>query len=97
VNGSTPLCLHRQILMPLGRETAKYSTRYRVDDTLENTLAKLKRELDRKDLIILSAMEHPVGEDSAWTEIYGIVTGQDVEDMLATEARMQKKGLYMKV
>ncbi|OUL37045.1 carbamoylphosphate synthase large subunit [Nostoc sp. T09] len=93
VNGSTPLCLQRHTLLGLGKEVAKYSSDYRMDGTLDSVLTTLKPELDRKDLIILSALEK-VKYGKIYTEIYGIVTGETIEEMQQIEQNLQRKGLH---
>jgi hypothetical protein len=93
VNGSTPLCLQRHTLLGLGKEVAKYSSDYRMDGTLDTILKTLKPELDRKDFIILSALEK-VKYGKIYTEIYGIVSGETVENMQQIEQNLQEKGLH---
>jgi hypothetical protein len=93
VNGSTPLCLQRHTLLGLGKEVATYSSDYRMDGTLDTILKTLKPELDRKDFIILSALEK-VKYGKIYTEIYGIVSGETVEDMQHMEQKLQEKGLH---
>jgi len=93
VNGSTPLCLQRHTLLELGKEVATYSSDYRMDGTLDSILATLKPELDRKDFIILSALEK-VKYGKIYTEIYGIVAGETVEDMQHIQQNLQSKGLH---
>ncbi|MFN6569178.1 carbamoylphosphate synthase large subunit [Nostoc minutum NIES-26] len=92
VNGSTPLCLQRHTLLGLGKEVAKYSSDYRMSGSLESVLATIKPELDRKDFIILSALE---GSEygKIYTDIYGIVTGKTIEQMQHIEHNLQNKGL----
>ncbi len=92
VNGSTPLCLQRHTLLGLGKEVAKYSSNYQIGGTLESMLVNLKSELERKDLIILSAKEL-IRYGKIYTEIYGIVTGETIEEMQHIEKKLQKKGL----
>ena len=92
VNGSTPLCLQRHTLLGRGKEGAKYSSDCRMDGTLESILVTLKPELDRKDLIILSALEK-VKYGKIYTEIYGIVAGEDMEEMQQIEQNLHSKGL----
>ena len=93
VNGSTPLCLQRNTLLGLGKEVAKYSSDYRMDGTLDSILMTLKPELERKDFIILSALEK-AKYGNIYTEIYGIVTGETIEDMQHIEQKLQDKGLH---
>ncbi|MBW4452329.1 MAG: ATP-grasp domain-containing protein [Nostoc indistinguendum CM1-VF10] len=92
VNGSTPLCLQRNTLLGLGKEVAKYSSDYRMEGTLDSILVTLKPELDRKDLIILSALEK-VKYGKIFTEIYAIVTGESIQEMQHIEHKLQDKGL----
>jgi hypothetical protein len=94
VNGSTPLCLQRHTLLGLGKEVAKYSTDYRMDGALDSILVRLKPELDRKDLMILSALEK-VKYGKIYTEIYGIVAGETIEEMQQIEQNLQNKGLQI--
>lgn len=94
VNGSTPLCLQRHRLLSLGKEVAKYSSDYRMDGTLDYILETLKPELERKDFLILSALEK-VKYGKIYTEIYGIVSGETIEDMQANEQKLQSKGLIL--
>ncbi|MBN3945840.1 MAG: ATP-grasp domain-containing protein [Nostoc sp. NMS7] len=92
VNGSTPLCLQRHTLLGLGKEVAKYSSNYRMEGTLDAILVTLKPELDRKDLMILSALEK-VKYGKIYTEIYAIVTGETIQEMQQIEEKLQNKGL----
>lgn len=92
VNGSTPLCLQRHTLLGIGKEVAKYSSDYRMDGTLESILVTLKPELERKDLIILSALEK-VKYGKIYTDIYGIVAGETLGEMQRIEQSLHKKGL----
>ena len=92
VNGSTPLCLQRHTLLGLGKEVAKYSSDYRMDGTLDSILVTLKAELNRKSFIILSALEK-VKYGKIYTEIYGIVAGETVEEMQHVEQNLHNKGL----
>lgn len=94
VNGSTPLCLQRHTLLGLGKEVAKYSGDYRMTGTLDSILVTLKSELDRKDFIILSALEK-VKYGKIYTEIYGIVAGETIATMQQIEQRLQEKGLQL--
>jgi hypothetical protein len=94
VNGSTPLCLQRHTLLGLGKEVASYSSDYRMDGTLDSILVSLKPELDRKDFIILSALEK-VKYGKIYTEIYGIVAGETIEQMQHIEQSLQDKGLQL--
>lgn len=94
VNGSTPLCLQRHTLLGLGKEVAKYSSDYRMDGTLDSILVSVKPEFERKDFIILSALEK-VKYGKIYTEIYGIVTGETVEEMQHIEQNLQNKGLQL--
>lgn len=93
VNGSTPLCLQRHTLLGMGKEVAKYSSDYRMDGTLDSILVTLKPELNRKDFMILSALEK-VKYGKIYTEIYGIVAGETIEEMQHVEQNLQKKGLH---
>ncbi|MBD2778459.1 ATP-grasp domain-containing protein [Iningainema tapete] len=92
INGSTPLCLQRHTLLSLGKEVAKYSSDYRMDGTLDSILVTLKPELERKDFMILSALDK-VKYGKIYTEIYGIVTGETVEEMQQIEQNLHRKGL----
>ncbi|MEH2006040.1 ATP-grasp domain-containing protein [Nostoc sp.] len=92
VNGSTALCLQRHTLLRLGKEVAKYSSSYRMEGTLDSILVTLKPELDRKDLLILSALEK-VKYGKIYTEIYAIATGESIEGMQHIEQKLQDKGL----
>jgi hypothetical protein len=94
VNGSTPLCLQRHTLLELGKEVAKYSSDYRMDGTLDSILVSLKPELDRKDFTILSALEK-VKYGKIYTEIYGIVAGETIEEMQHIEQNLHDKGLQL--
>jgi hypothetical protein len=93
VNGSTPMCLQRNTLLGLGKEVAKYSSDYRMDGTLDSILVTLKSELDRKDFIILSALEK-AKYGNIYTEIYGIVAGETLDEMQHIEQKLQDKGLH---
>jgi hypothetical protein len=92
VNGSTPLCLQRHRLLKAGKAVAKYSGDYRMNGTLDEILVTLKPELERKDFLILSALEK-VKYGKIYTDIYGIVAGADTQEMLLIEEKLQQKGL----
>lgn len=92
VNGSTPLCLQRHRLLKLGKGVAKYSGDYQMNGTLDEILVALKPELDKKDFLILSALEK-VKYGKIYTDIYGIVSGGDTKEMLLIEEKLQEKGL----
>jgi hypothetical protein len=94
VNGSTPLCLQRHTLLNLGKQVAKYSSDYCMNGTLDSICATLKSELERKDFLILSALEK-VKYGKIYTEIYGIVAGETIEDMQLIEQKLQSKGLCL--
>lgn len=93
VNGSTPLCLQRHSLLAIGKAVAKYSTDYRIDGTLDSILVTLKSELNRQDLIVLSALEK-AKYGKIYTEIYGIVAGETSEEIEEMERSLQQKGLH---
>ncbi len=94
INGSTPLCLQRHTLLKLGKEVAKYSSDYRMEGTLDSILATLKPELERKDFMILSALEK-IKYGKIYTDIYGIVTGETSEEMQQIEQNLHDKGLQL--
>jgi hypothetical protein len=95
VNGSTPLCLQRHTLLKEGKEVAKYYSDYRMSGTLDSILVSLKSELDNKDFMILSAQEL-VKYGKIYTEMYGIVTGETIDQMQHIEQKLQNKGLELK-
>jgi ATP-grasp domain len=92
INGSTPLCLQRHTLLPLNKAIAKYSSNYRMEGTLDSILTTLKQHLDRKDFMILSALEK-VKYGKIYTEIYGIVSGETLDDMQHIEHQLHHQGL----
>lgn len=94
INGSTPLCLQRHDLLKLNKAIAKYSSDYRMEGTLDAILTSLKPELERKDFLILSALEK-VKYGKIYSEIYGIVTGETLEEMQQIEHRLHGKGLQL--
>jgi hypothetical protein len=94
INGSTPLCLQRHTLLKLGKEVAKYSSDYRMEGTLDSILVTLKPELERKDFMILSALEK-IKYGKIYTDIYGIVTGETSEEMQQIEQNLHDKGLQL--
>jgi hypothetical protein len=94
INGSTPLCLQRHQLLKLNKAIAKYSSSYRMEGTLDEILTTLKFHLDRKDFLILSALEK-VKYGKIYTEIYGIVTGETREDMQQIERNLHTQGLHL--
>lgn len=94
INGSTPLCLQRHQLLKSGKAIAKYSSDYRMEGTLDAILATLKPELERKDFMILSALEK-VKYGKIYTGIYGIVTGESLKQMQQIEQSLHRKGLQL--
>ncbi|MBD2037075.1 ATP-grasp domain-containing protein [Leptolyngbya sp. FACHB-321] len=94
INGSTPLCLQRHQLLKQNKAIAKYSSDYRMNGTLDSILAALKTHLERKDLLILSALEK-VKYGKIYTEIYGIVAGETLQEMQQIEQTLHTKGLQL--
>lgn len=94
INGSTPLCLQRHTLLKLNKAIAKYSSGYRMEGTLDSILTALRPQLERKDLLILSALEK-VKYGKIYTEIYGIVAGETLQDMQQIEQSLHTKGLQL--
>lgn len=94
INGSTPLCLQRHQLLKHNKTVAKYSTDYKMEGTVDSILTALKPSLERRDFIILSALEK-VKYGKIYTEIYGIVTGETLQDMQQIEARLHNQGLQL--
>jgi len=92
VNGSTPLCLLRNTFLKAGKETARYTTGFYADLSLDRFRAAFAAELDRKDFVILSALEYPSSR-GARTELYGIVAGEDPSDLIRVSRHLEKKGL----
>ncbi len=56
--------------------------------TLDSILVTLKSELERKDFMILSALEK-VTYGKIYTEIYGIVTGETMKEMQQIEQKLE--------
>lgn len=94
INGSTPLCLQRHSMLKLNKTIAKYSSDYRMEGTLDAILVSLKPYLERKDFLILSALEK-VKYGKIYTEIYGIVAGETLEEMQQIEQKLHEKGLRL--
>jgi hypothetical protein len=94
INGSTPLCLQRHQLLKHDKAIAKYSTDYRMEGTLDSILTTLKPQLERKDFLILSALEK-VKYGKIYTEIYGIVAGKDLNDVQQIEHNLHNQGLQL--
>ncbi|MBD2459549.1 ATP-grasp domain-containing protein [Oscillatoria sp. FACHB-1407] len=94
INGSTPLCLQRHNLLKLNKAIAKYSSDYKMEGTLDSILTTLKPHLERKDFLILSALEK-VKYGKIYTEIYGIVAGETLQDMQQIEQRLHNQGLQL--
>jgi hypothetical protein len=94
INGSTPLCLQRHQLLKLDKAIAKYSSDYRMEGTLDEILTTLKPHLERKDFLILSALEK-VKYGKIYTEIYGIVAGETLKDMQQIEQSLHHQGLHL--
>lgn len=94
INGSTPLCLQRHKLLKLNKTIAKYSSDYRMEGTLDTILTRLMPQIDRKDFLILSALEK-VKYGKIYTEIYGIVTGETLEEMQQIEQNLYHQGLQI--
>lgn len=57
-------------------------------------MVDLKPELDRKDFLILSALEK-VKYGKIYTTLYGIVAGETLEEMQQIEQKLQSKGLML--
>lgn len=94
INGSTPLCLQRHQLLKLNKTIAKYSSDYRMQGSFDSILTTLKPRLERKDFLILSALEK-VKYGKIYTEIYGIVTGETLQDMQQIEQSLHNQGLHL--
>lgn len=95
INGSTPLCILRKTMQEHNKEYAKYSTGYIVDGTIEHTMELLEMDLKRKDFVILSAMEFEQDRQKK-TQIYGVVAGETLDQMLAIENRLRMRGVHVK-
>ena len=94
INGSTPLCLQRYQLLKCNKAIAKYSSDYRMEGTFDSILTALKPNLERKDFLLLSALEK-VKYGKIYTEIYGIVAGETLEEMHQIEYELRGKGLHI--
>ncbi|MBD2001109.1 ATP-grasp domain-containing protein [Leptolyngbya sp. FACHB-541] len=94
INGSTPLCLQRHQLLKLDKAIAKYSSDYRMEGTLDEILTTLRPQLERKDFLILSALEK-VKYGKIYTEIYGIVAGETLQEMQQIEQNLHDQGLRL--
>jgi hypothetical protein len=94
INGSTPLCLQRHRFLSQGKTVAKYSGAYRMSGTLDSILATLKSELDRQDFLILSALEK-VKYGKIYCDLYGIVAGATLDQMIGVEEKLFNKGLQL--
>lgn len=90
INGSTPLCLQRHLLLKLNKPMAKYFSDYRMEGTLDSILTILKPQLERKEFLILSSLEK-VKYGKIYTEIYGIVTGETYQEMQQVEQTLHSK------
>lgn len=93
VNGSTPLCMLRQQLMKENKEYAKFSTGFVIDCKLDDALVRLQRDLQHKDFVIVSALEF-IDDRKIKTQIYGIVAGETLDQMLAIENRLRMLGVH---
>lgn len=94
INGSTPLCLQRHRFLGQGKTVAKYSGDYRMNGTLDSILTDLKPELDRQDFLILSALEK-VKYGKIYCDLYGVVAGATLQDMIQVEEKLLTKGLHI--
>lgn len=94
INGSTPLCLQRHRFLAQGKTVAKYSGDYRMNGTLDSILTDLKPELDRQDFLILSALEK-VKYGKIYCDLYGVVAGATLQDMIQVEEKLLAKGLHI--
>jgi len=94
INGSTPLCLQRHRLLKLNKAIAKYSSDYKMEGTLDSILSVLKPHLERKDFLILSALEK-VKYGKIYTDIYGIVAAESLAAMRQLERELHSKGLHL--
>lgn len=94
INGSTPLCLQRHQMLSLNKAVAKYSSDYRMEGTLDSILVTLRPQLERKDFLILSALEK-VKYGKIYTEIYGVVAGETREEMQRIEQNLHSQGLHL--
>ncbi len=88
--------------MGFPRTIAKFSRSVILGNFQGDRLSKLfvnyfivarKPELDRKNLIILSALEK-VKYGKIYTEIYGIVAGEEMQEIQQIEQELQSKGLH---
>jgi hypothetical protein len=94
INGSTPLCLQRHQLLKHNKAIAKYSSDYRMEGTLDSILTALKPHLERRDFLILSGLEK-VKYGKIFTDIYGIVAGETLQDMQQIEQTLHHQGLHL--
>lgn len=94
INGSTPLCLQRHQMLKLNKAVAQYSSDYRMEGTLDSILVTLRSWLERKDFLILSALEK-VKYGKIYTEIYGITAGETLEEMQQISQSLHHQGLNL--
>lgn len=94
INGSTPLCLQRHVMLKRNKTIAKYSSDYRIEGSLDFILSTLKPQLERYDFLILSALEK-IKYGKIYTSIYGIVAGETLEEMQQIEQRLLNSGLQL--
>jgi hypothetical protein len=94
INGSTPLCLQRHSLLKHNKSIAKYSSDYRMEGTLDSILTALKPHLEQRDFLILSGLEK-VKYGKIFTDIYGIVAGETLQDMQQIEQTLHHQGLHL--
>lgn len=92
-NGSTPLCLQRYRMLEAGKEVAKYSSDYRMDTSLDEALSRLRPESEQRDVLVLSGTEIMEGGKKI-SRLCAVVAGEDVDELLAIENRLARKGLY---
>jgi hypothetical protein len=90
INGSTAMCLQKHDLLQRGKETAKYAGNWVMEGTEAEVIQKLKEHLKRRDFTILSALYYP---ETRLTAIYGIVAGENYDDLLKIEQQMGALGL----
>jgi hypothetical protein len=81
-------------MLRLNKAVAKYSSDYRMEGTLDSILTTLKPQLERKDFLILSALEK-VKYGKIYTEIYGIVAGETLKEMRQIEQNLHQQGLRL--
>ena len=93
INGSTGMCILRNMLLALGKRYARYSGGFYSYGSLSDFLKRFETELQNKDFILLSSVEKEK-DGKKILDMYGILAAKNKEELDEIAEKLEKKGLF---